>query len=376
MSLDPVKGHVSGSVVESLTESSSSKAGGNLILYSLYDWQNIPTIHLSAIGLPILPYKFEHGILIVKMMTRPRPGPPPFDHPDADVILRSSDLEPVDFRVFKLLLSLSSPFFSDIFTLPQPIPSNPSSFYSDEYQESSKGLPVIQMSEDKETLTLLLGLCFPISAHETPRISSLQEIQKVAEAAVKFEMDGIVRYLQRELVAPRFIESQPVRVFAIAYRYGWDAEAKKAARHTLRQPVDTPFVAELELISGATLFRLREYHRVCGEVASSRARLQPALSEFDDAWTWISCKMCPSAWKSRSVNFPEARKWWVDWIEDVAEALKLKPWGETVRNWDLRNKALDHAAGCPQCNLHAREDLEAFSQILAVEIERDISSVS
>ncbi|PPQ69583.1 hypothetical protein CVT25_000957 [Psilocybe cyanescens] len=307
-------------------------------------------------------------------MTRPLPGPPPFDHPDADVILRSSDLEPVDFRVFKLLLSLSSPFFSEIFTLPQP--STPSSFYSDEYLESSRGLPVVQMAEDKETLQLLLGLCFPISAHETPRISSLQEMQKVIEAAMKFEMEGILKYLRHELVAPRFIESQPVRVFAIAYRNGWDAEAKKAAKYTLRQPVDTPYVAELELISGATLYRLREYHRICGEVASSRARLQPALAEYDDTWTWIACKRCPSAWSTRSVNFPDARKWWVDWIEDVADALRVKPWGETARKWDLRNKALDCTAACPQCSLHAREDLEAFAQILSVQIEKDISSVS
>ncbi|KAF8273062.1 hypothetical protein EI94DRAFT_1564704 [Lactarius quietus] len=43
---------------------------------------------------------------------------PPFDDADADIILRSSDQ--VDFHVYRVLLSKSSPFFKSIFSLPQP----------------------------------------------------------------------------------------------------------------------------------------------------------------------------------------------------------------------------------------------------------------
>lgn len=255
---------------------------------------------------------------------------------------------------------------------------------------------MVQMSEDKETLQLLLGFCIPISVHDTPRFSSLQEIQKVAEAALKFEMEGVLRYLRGELISLRFIESQPLRVFAIAYRYGWDEEARKAARYTLRHPIDTPFFPELEFISGATLHRLRDYHRLCGEVASSRALLQPALVEHDDRWTWITCKRCPQAWNLdrrpsgtvydflasvtgydslETAKLPDTRKWWVEWIRDVAKELRAKPWGETVRKWDLLNKAIERAAGCPSCGRQAREDLDAFSLMLSVAIEKDISSV-
>ena len=39
----------------------------------------------------------------------------PFDDPNADVILRSRDN--VDFRTFKLMLSLASEFFKDMFSL-------------------------------------------------------------------------------------------------------------------------------------------------------------------------------------------------------------------------------------------------------------------
>jgi len=303
-------------------------------------------------------------------MIRPIPAPHPFDHASADVILRSSDKEPVDFRVFKLLLSLASPFFSEIFTLPQ---SSTPSVYSDECRDPN-GLPIIQMTEDRETLHLLLSLCFPVSVSKFPHFSSLQGLQKVIEATFKFDMEGLQKHLRAELIALRFIEAQPLRVFAIAYRYGWDTEARKAARYTLRHPTNPAFVSELGYISGATYYRLQEYHRLCGEVANSRVSLQPFLAESDDGWTWVTCKRCPGA-LSRNRDFPEVRSWWAGWIYKVAEEVRVRPWGETVKKWDILKDTLCQAEVCPNCAKRAREDLETFSLMLAVEIERDISLV-
>lgn len=307
------------------------------------------------------------------MMMRPTPASAPFDNSAADVILRSSDKEPTDFRTFKLLLSLSSNFFSEIFTLPQPTDPN-SSIYSDEYVCDPE-TPVVQMVEDGQTLQLLLGLCMPISVCETPKFSSLQEIQKVQEAAFKFEMKGVQKFLRAELISPRFIESQPLRVFAIAYRYGWDPEARQAARHTLRHQMSVTYFSELEFMSGATLYKLQEYHRTCGEVASSRALLQPALAEPHDTWTWVTCKKCPAAWNTRNGDCVAVRKWWAQWIENVAKELQLKPWGETARKWDLLRRAKTQADACQNCGARAVEDLETFSQMLSVEIERDVTMV-
>lgn len=300
----------------------------------------------------------------------PVPSSHPFNHPNADVILRSSDKDPVDFRVYKLLLSLASPFFSEIFKLPQP--STPS-VYSDECCDPG-GVPIVQMTEDRETLRLLLSLCFPVSVCQIPRFSSLQELQKVIEAAFKFEMEGLQKHLRTELIALRFIEAQPLRAFAIAYRYGWDEEARKAARYTLRHHINPIFVSELGYISGATYYRLQEYHRMCAEVASSRVTLQPVLAEHDDAWSWVTCKRCPGTLTSNR-DFPEVRSWWSGWIYKVAEEVRARPWGEAVKKWDILQDTLRQAEVCPNCAKRAREDLEAFSLMLAVEIERDISLV-
>jgi hypothetical protein len=59
----------------------------------------------------------------------------PFDRPDADVILRSQDN--VDFHTFKILLSLSSPLFNTMFSMPQ-------AQHEGGDQEFKDGLPVIR----------------------------------------------------------------------------------------------------------------------------------------------------------------------------------------------------------------------------------------
>ena len=72
-----------------------------------------------------------------------------FDVSDADLIIRSSDS--VDFQVHKLVLSMTSPLFKDLLSLPQPFDS-----------ETVDGLHVVQLPEDSELLNSLLSMLYPI----------------------------------------------------------------------------------------------------------------------------------------------------------------------------------------------------------------------
>lgn len=68
--------------------------------------------------------------------------------PTADVILRSSGPKVVEFRVHKAILSIASPVFEDMFSLPQPV--------------TEKALPVCDVSEDAITVEALLRLVYPV----------------------------------------------------------------------------------------------------------------------------------------------------------------------------------------------------------------------
>jgi hypothetical protein len=73
----------------------------------------------------------------------------PFVVPNADLIIRSSDL--VDFRVHKPVLAMASPIFEDLLSLPQPSDS-----------ETIGGLSMVQLSEGSELLNSLISMLYPV----------------------------------------------------------------------------------------------------------------------------------------------------------------------------------------------------------------------
>ena len=73
----------------------------------------------------------------------------PFEVPDANLIIRSSDN--IDFRVHKSLLAMASPFFKDLLSLPQPSDS-----------EIVDGVPVVRLPESSELLNNLLSILYPV----------------------------------------------------------------------------------------------------------------------------------------------------------------------------------------------------------------------
>jgi BTB/POZ domain len=73
----------------------------------------------------------------------------PFDVPDANLILRSSDL--IDFRVHKSVLGMTSPFFKDLLSLSQPSDS-----------ETVDGVAVVRLSESSELLNSLVTILYPV----------------------------------------------------------------------------------------------------------------------------------------------------------------------------------------------------------------------
>ncbi|KAH9942490.1 uncharacterized protein BXZ73DRAFT_97900 [Epithele typhae] len=208
----------------------------------------------------------------------------PFDQPSADIVLRSADH--VDFRAHRVILAQASPFFADMFSLPQASPPDASA------------LPVVDMSEDSKTLRRLLLLCYPVDKQE---LDSVADIAPVLAAARKFDMEWPIRLLARDLADS--ISRSPLRAWSCACRSGLEEVARLAAEEIKRrvsssvaeEEVPGPGIALLSVlraaleeegltdvlqgVSGGAYFRLREYVRNaspsfsigpgCGESTSS-----------------------------------------------------------------------------------------------------------
>jgi len=171
---------------------------------------------------------------------------PPFDTSNADVILRSSDPVPVDFRVHKCLLEMASPTFREMFTLPQPPSKNPN-------------LPVVEVAETAGVIDPLLRFVYPV---EAPSINNLTELASLITAADKYEMELVMQSLRKLMVGPLFLKRSPLEVFALAAKLGFEEEASIASSHTLSLDLfhPTQYQAILRHVPQLMLHRLYTLH--------------------------------------------------------------------------------------------------------------------
>jgi len=167
--------------------------------------------------------------------------------PDADIILRSSDQ--ATFRVHKSLLAVSSPFFEDLLSLPQP-PED----------QLVDGLPVVQLSEDAGLLNSLVSLLYPV-----PLIipSSYEKVFALLAACQKYDMVSIQSHIRAEIQRGTFpapIESDGFSAYAIASSKGLIPEMENAARLTLGHPMTFESLGEgLRSFKGRALCDLLHY---------------------------------------------------------------------------------------------------------------------
>ncbi|KAH8088990.1 hypothetical protein BXZ70DRAFT_503421 [Cristinia sonorae] len=179
------------------------------------------------------------------MTEQPRKANPPFDRDDADILFRTSDL--VDFSIHKLILSISSPVFADMFSLA-------TSNHPDDWTNEN-GVTIVTVSESSRVLELLLRFLYPV---ENPSVGTLAEIADVLEVANKYEVSFLITSMTAALHS--FLETEPLRVFAVACRLGMEDDAKLAATHALALVESTAlgfhFVDEMKDISAGAYYRL------------------------------------------------------------------------------------------------------------------------
>jgi hypothetical protein len=151
--------------------------------------------------------------------------------PSADVILQSSDL--VKFPAHRSVLATSSPFFRDMFTLPQSSSDKPD------------GPPVIRVSESAEVLNGLISMLYLIPL-EMPHSSD--SILTLLAATDKYDM-GEVQSSVRAEVSRRELLSQTdsagiFHMYAVACKKRLVPEMEKAARLSLDHPMTFESIGE------------------------------------------------------------------------------------------------------------------------------------
>ncbi|KAF8472310.1 hypothetical protein DFH94DRAFT_655574 [Russula ochroleuca] len=267
--------------------------------------------------------------------------PEPFDVPNANLIIRSSDF--VDFRVHQPVLSMASPVFKDLLSLPQPSDS-----------ETVDGLLVVQLSEGSELLNSLVSMLYPIRM-VIP--NSYDKVLYLLAGCQKYEMTSVQSSIRSEVrrggefPTPKGAEAFPA--YAIAAGNGLIPEMENAARQTLDHPMTFEVIGEgLRLFEGWALRDLVNFRRLC------RTSLIKCLDSFLEiqlpgpSSIWIGC---PEV-MSRPSRYPRVLpKWLNELLSRNRNDLKLQKFTQSL---DIHSRireeylaALQNHATCNFCTV-------------------------
>jgi len=240
-----------------------------------------------------------------------------FDSPDADIVLQTIDHN--EFCVHSCILATASPFFRDMFTLPQG-------------DVEKRPITLIPVSEPSKVLDTLLRLVYPIP---NPTISSLEELAVVLEAAIKYDFVVAITFLRRHLISPHYLQTSPIRVYALASRYGLDEEMKIASRYTLSiNMLDAPPLEDLKYITGLSYHRLLNFHRQRSKAAQNLIQIPST----------IKCMQCNGS----VYTLHGSPKWWFVFEKAAKAELALRPTTDVIFGMEFLQNVVKEA-DCSRC---------------------------
>ncbi|KAG8719749.1 hypothetical protein FRC08_002109 [Ceratobasidium sp. 394] len=231
------------------------------------------------------------------------PSPPNTGFQDGgDFTLRSCP-EEIEFRVFRLFLMTASPVFQDILT-------------------SGSGPPVMDLSEDAETISVLLQYIYP---RENPKIKSYKLFEKVLEAARKYELGFITSDLRAsmrsELADFAYLRAEPLRMYALAVKHEFKSEALAAAKLTIGKyefatKEGTTELLALDIPSSDAILLMRMH--MGREAALARLLLNPESNLRYFAGFPIKCVAC----KRIGGSLSELQR---SWMRETVDVLRKEP---------------------------------------------------
>src|SRR6266702_4491144 len=173
--------------------------------------------------------------------------------PDADIILRSCDLQ--EFSIIEPENHQKLPVLGDLIRS-STIDS------SDSSTSAREGFPCIQLSEKGDMLSGLLSFILPVPPILPPTTEQTMELLSVAQ---KYEMNHALAHIRgaAALQDPPFIRPETAfHIFSLAQRYGLGQEVVRAARMALTFPMTVEDLEDqFDTMLGAHLHIFWKYHQ-------------------------------------------------------------------------------------------------------------------
>jgi len=220
-------------------------------------------------------------------------------------------------------------------------------------------------------------------------------------------MEALGKQVREILVESSFMKKDPLRLFSLAFQYGWENVGRVAARNTLAlQLQDLPHSNELNSISGGDLWYLNQYRYQCSDAIRKWVSKKDALllgyerGSACDAFVWWNSKNSrhtasntnnhcsqqsyfyyapsnPFGANQIFINCDTSTSvWWTTYINSLLRYLEFCPSERTIReDSGYAETALTSAARCSFCAASAYKDLPIYKELLAKTISKVIDEV-
>ncbi|KIP01767.1 hypothetical protein PHLGIDRAFT_32444 [Phlebiopsis gigantea 11061_1 CR5-6] len=205
----------------------------------------------------------------VELVSYIRTAPAPFNRP-GDFIIRTA--QDTRYHVTLAILSFASSYFRDL----------------PDIERNEDNEVVLAVPESDAVVETLLRLIYPMP---DPVFCDLDDLTDAYVAAKKYKLDSATQSLQKMLI--RFVESDPLRVYALARRFDLDEEANIAARRACLSATQAwPQCEEFNHISAAQYHDLLQFHKRRGQAAAHLVKIKPLCEPC-----WVCGKKWSKPWK-------------------------------------------------------------------------------
>ncbi|KAJ8073117.1 hypothetical protein PM082_019985 [Marasmius tenuissimus] len=237
---------------------------------------------------------------------------PPFDNADtADIIVRTSD--GTIFFVYKVILSVVSPYFQEAFMADSAIHSASSKLGHKDPEDAqgrdstaTPALAAYSIEEDSQVFSAILRYFYPGQA--APHLTTIDDLAPVLAAMVRYRMQNTTPF--QTVIASLLDIAKPlttggahpavIRVFALFYKFRESIPTtsmntvKHQSLHISLEHFSAGSCPELDQIPASALIELMKYHQTCHAAIRTHA---PSFNTWREGSSQLQFK-CSSQAKS------------------------------------------------------------------------------
>ncbi|KAJ7467861.1 hypothetical protein B0H11DRAFT_1869458 [Mycena galericulata] len=259
---------------------------------------------------------------------------PSFIDKTADVVLLST--EGTLYLVHSVILRNTSGFFRTMLSLPQP----PDAKLPHEIPVGEKDAVM------ERVLRMMCGL-------EIPKWASLDEVETVVDLIEKWDALGPLSVVRTAITSSIFAD-EPLRVYALTARFGWEEEAAAVMVQTLKlELLNEQHDSTLCRLSSRSLLNLVAFHDRC------KARFREAL-DGTELFTAGNDDPRECGCGTRRDNFP-----WRILKAKLLSEFNRRPLGDRIlvdmSGW-VESTTCWHAK-CPKCGHHYYDQVSTVGNI-------------